>query len=83
MSSAAGPDPTKAAANLKTCLPREVWVEIFRHLDVETLLTVAEAVPELKCLALSPAVVERVTFEMTTDKRIITKFLLMARQEMV
>ncbi|KAH6925456.1 hypothetical protein HPB50_005705 [Hyalomma asiaticum] len=76
-----GPQLSQAAANDIPRLPPELWAEIFRRLDLESLINVAEAVPECECLALSPTVLKRVNFDMETDEHIISKFLRTTREE--
>ncbi|KAH6945531.1 hypothetical protein HPB50_008877 [Hyalomma asiaticum] len=72
---------THGAANYLPRLPPEVWMEIFRRLDIKTLLNVAETAPEWKCLAFNSAVLKTVTFAQETDVRTIMKFLLTTREE--
>ncbi|KAH6926754.1 hypothetical protein HPB50_021464 [Hyalomma asiaticum] len=80
-SSATEPQPAEAAASIVTRLPPELWTMMFRCFDLESIFTVAEALPECKSLALSPTVVKTVDFDVETDERIITKFLQTTREE--
>ncbi|KAH8028304.1 hypothetical protein HPB51_014960 [Rhipicephalus microplus] len=64
-------------------LPSVVSIEIFRHLDIESLLNLAEAVPECKWLAFSPTVVRNVHFDQGADAAAIEKFLQATRGELV
>ncbi|KAL3205276.1 hypothetical protein MRX96_011174 [Rhipicephalus microplus] len=68
---------------LITRLPSVVSIEIFRHLDIESLLNLAEAVPECKWLAFSPTVVRNVHFDQGADAAAIEKFLQATRGELV
>ncbi|KAH6945773.1 hypothetical protein HPB50_009852 [Hyalomma asiaticum] len=80
-SSTGGPQLTHAAANYISRLPPEVLTEIFRRLDIKSLLNVAETLPEWKCLAFSSSVLKTVTFGQGTDVRTIMKFLVTTRKE--
>ncbi|KAH7971885.1 hypothetical protein HPB52_003650 [Rhipicephalus sanguineus] len=82
-STPAASQPSRVASDFVAPLPPELWVEIFRHLDVESLLNLAEAVPQWKDLAFSPTVVRSVTFDQGTDERIVEKFLLATRENLV
>ncbi|KAH6925458.1 hypothetical protein HPB50_005707 [Hyalomma asiaticum] len=81
-SSFQAPQLNQEAANYVPRLPPEVWTEVFRRLDIESLFNVAEAAPECECFAFSPTVVKRVTFDQETDERIITKFVRTTREEL-
>ncbi|KAL1444484.1 hypothetical protein MTO96_029796 [Rhipicephalus appendiculatus] len=75
--------PTHAVETFITGLPYVASIEIFRRLDIESLLNLAEAVPECKWLAFSPTVVRNVTFEPDTDVTTIMKFLQATRGDLV
>ncbi|KAH7973094.1 hypothetical protein HPB52_021184 [Rhipicephalus sanguineus] len=80
---AAASQPTRRAhVDFLTLLPPEVWTEVFRHLDFESLVNMAQAAPELKCLALSPTILRRVTFDPEADERTVGMFLRATREEL-
>ncbi|KAL1444477.1 hypothetical protein MTO96_029789 [Rhipicephalus appendiculatus] len=82
LSSHAASQPTRAVSNFLPRLPPELWAEIFRHLDIESLLNLAEALPQWKHLAFNPTVVRSVTFDQGADERIVKKFLLTKREKL-
>ncbi|KAH6925459.1 hypothetical protein HPB50_005708 [Hyalomma asiaticum] len=75
------PELTQTAANYIQRLPPEVLMQIFRRLDIKSLLNVAETTPEWKCLAFSSAALKTVTFGQGTDVRTIMKFLATTHEE--
>ncbi|KAH7971881.1 hypothetical protein HPB52_003646 [Rhipicephalus sanguineus] len=80
---AAASQPTRHAhVDFLALLPPEVWTEVFRHLDIESLVNMAQAAPELKCLALSPTILRRVTFDPDADERTVGMFLRATREEL-
>ncbi|KAL1444482.1 hypothetical protein MTO96_029794 [Rhipicephalus appendiculatus] len=79
-SSTTASQSTPTYADLLALFPTEVWVQICRHLDIESLLNVVQAAPELKCLEFSPAIAQCVTADPQTDERTIRKFLQATRQ---
>ncbi|KAL1444480.1 hypothetical protein MTO96_029792 [Rhipicephalus appendiculatus] len=80
--SAEASQPTRRPANPMTLFPPEVWTNIFRHLDIESLLSVAEAAPELKRFAFTPTVLQRVTVAQETDERTVRQYQQTTRQEL-
>ncbi|KAH6925463.1 hypothetical protein HPB50_005712 [Hyalomma asiaticum] len=68
-------------SSVVTPFPPEVWMEIFRSLDINSLLNVAEAFPNLKDFAFAPAFVRRVSFDPETDERTILKFVQATHRE--
>ncbi|KAH8028303.1 hypothetical protein HPB51_014959 [Rhipicephalus microplus] len=82
-STPAASQATCVPSDFVPCLPPELWVKIFQHLDIESLLNLAEAVPQWKHLAFSPAVIRSVTFNQGADERILKKFLLTERENLV
>ncbi|KAL1444474.1 hypothetical protein MTO96_029786 [Rhipicephalus appendiculatus] len=83
LSSHAPSQPMRAVSNFLPSLPPELWAEIYRRLDIESLLNLAEAVPQWKHLAFNPTVVRSVTFDQGSDERIVKKFLLTKREKLV
>ncbi|KAH7971879.1 hypothetical protein HPB52_003644 [Rhipicephalus sanguineus] len=79
-SSATASPPTHMYENFVALYPAEVWMQICRHLDIESFLNVIRAAPELKCLAFSPVIAQCVTADPQTDERTIRKFLQATRQ---
>ncbi|KAL3198183.1 hypothetical protein MRX96_014523 [Rhipicephalus microplus] len=75
---------TLAPTRFPAALPPEVWAEIFRKLDIESLLNVADATgPAWRRLIFSATLLRSVTFDRKTDERILRKFLLATREEFV
>ncbi|KAH7973092.1 hypothetical protein HPB52_021182 [Rhipicephalus sanguineus] len=75
--------PTRHAhVDFLTLLPPEVWTEVFRHLDIESLVNIAQAAPELKCYALSPTILRSVTFDPEANERTVAMFLRAKREEL-
>ncbi|KAH7973096.1 hypothetical protein HPB52_021186 [Rhipicephalus sanguineus] len=84
MSSTPGASPPGLATPyLIGPFPPDVWVEIFRYMDAESLLNIAEAVPELKSVVFGPTVMKTVTFDPESDERTIEKFVQAARAELI
>ncbi|KAH7971882.1 hypothetical protein HPB52_003647 [Rhipicephalus sanguineus] len=80
--SAEASQPTCARASPMGLLPPEVWTVVFGHLDIEPLLNMVEAVPELKCFALTPTILQRVTVAQETDEPKIKEYQQVTRQEL-
>ncbi|KAH6925880.1 hypothetical protein HPB50_011499 [Hyalomma asiaticum] len=81
--SSAASQPAEAVADFIPPLPPEIWTNIFRHLDINCLLNIAEAMPDLKELAFRPTFLDRVVFNAETDVRTIGKFVRARRQTLV
>ncbi|KAH7971880.1 hypothetical protein HPB52_003645 [Rhipicephalus sanguineus] len=80
---AAASQPTRHAhVDFLALLPPEVWTEVFRHLDIESLVNMAQVAPELECLALSPTILRRVTFDPEADERTVGMFLRATREKL-
>ncbi|KAL1444485.1 hypothetical protein MTO96_029797 [Rhipicephalus appendiculatus] len=80
--SAAAYQPTRHVyADFLALLPHDAWTEVFRRLDIETLVNVAKAAPELKCLAFSPTILRSVAFDPEADRRTVRMLLRATRKE--
>ncbi|KAH6948120.1 hypothetical protein HPB50_023058 [Hyalomma asiaticum] len=75
MSRTAGSQPTLATANFIGPLLLDVWNAVFRYLDAESAMNMAEAVPELKSTAFSRTILRRVTFGPQTNEHTVRKFV--------
>lgn len=71
----ASSQPTPATANLIGPLLPDTWMEVFRYLDAQSLMNMAEAVPEVKSTAFSRTILRRVTFVPETNEQTVNKFL--------
>ncbi|KAL3205280.1 hypothetical protein MRX96_011178 [Rhipicephalus microplus] len=81
--SAIEPQPaTYDHADFAALLPPEIWTEIFRHLDIESLVNMVEAAPALECFALNRTTLRSVTFEPEADDRTVGLFLQVTREQM-
>ncbi|KAH7971878.1 hypothetical protein HPB52_003643 [Rhipicephalus sanguineus] len=56
---------------------------MFRYMDAESLLNMAEATPELKSFVFSSTIMKSVTFNPASDERTIEKFMQRAREELI
>ncbi|KAL1444487.1 hypothetical protein MTO96_029799 [Rhipicephalus appendiculatus] len=80
--SAAAYQPTRHVyADFLALLPHDAWTEVFRRLDIETLVNMAKAAPELKRLAFSPTILRSVAFDPEADRRTVRMFLRATRKE--
>ncbi|KAL1444489.1 hypothetical protein MTO96_029801 [Rhipicephalus appendiculatus] len=70
-------------ANIFARLPPEVWAQILRIMDIETLMNMCAAAPELKSLAFSPTNMRIVRTDPETEFRTIEKFPKETRKELV
>ncbi|KAL1484861.1 hypothetical protein MTO96_032340, partial [Rhipicephalus appendiculatus] len=61
----------------------DLWRKIFSYLDAASLLAVAEASPKLKRFAFCSKILRRLTFDPETDERIVKKFVLATREQLV
>ncbi|KAH6927045.1 hypothetical protein HPB50_025360 [Hyalomma asiaticum] len=74
-SCATSSQPTPATANFIGPLLPDIWIEVFRYLDAQSLMNMAEAVPEVKSTAFSRTILRRVTFAPETNEQTVNKFL--------
>ncbi|KAL1416466.1 hypothetical protein MTO96_000745 [Rhipicephalus appendiculatus] len=74
---------SQPVANIGALLPAEVWTKVFRHMDIETLLNMCEAAPELKSIAFSPRVTQIVRTDPQTNFRTVEKFPTETRKALV
>ncbi|KAL1444494.1 hypothetical protein MTO96_029806 [Rhipicephalus appendiculatus] len=72
-----------ATPHLIGSLPPDVWIEIFRYVDAESLLNMVEAAPELKSFVFNSTVMKSVTFDPATDERTVEKFMQTASVELI
>ncbi|KAL1470619.1 hypothetical protein MTO96_040332 [Rhipicephalus appendiculatus] len=77
------PVPPRQTSNTVGPFPLDLWRRIFSYLDAASLLAVAEALPKLKRFAFCSKVVRRLTFDPETDERIVKKFVLATREQLV
>ncbi|KAL3205271.1 hypothetical protein MRX96_011169 [Rhipicephalus microplus] len=67
------------SSNVFTLLPPEVWRQILRSMDIETLFNMCEAAPDLASLAFSATTMKIVRIDPETDFGTVQKFLKQTR----
>ncbi|KAH7963689.1 hypothetical protein HPB52_022417 [Rhipicephalus sanguineus] len=77
------PVPPRQASDFVGLFPLDLWRRIFTYLDATSLLAVAEASPKLKRIAFCSKILKRLTFDPETDERIVKKFVLATREQLV
>ncbi|KAH7982320.1 hypothetical protein HPB52_004083 [Rhipicephalus sanguineus] len=73
----------RQALNFLGLFPLDLWRRIFSYLDAASLLAVAEASPKLKRFAFCSKTLRTMTFDPETDDRIVKKFVLATREQLV
>ncbi|KAL1427287.1 hypothetical protein MTO96_017576 [Rhipicephalus appendiculatus] len=81
-SSPASSQTTYTVSDFVPRLPDELWINIFRYLDFQSLLNVAQAAPVWRRLAFSPTVARNVTFAKETDERTLRNFRIERREKL-